>query len=98
MEWLDKLPGEQQLEVLDLAVESRKLVREECKEMEKETTKKRLQNLKQAHIRREALKQKAELEKERLSNVHLVTSSEELHEGLANIDRQTATASQKKSP
>ena len=97
MEWLDKLPGEQQLEVLDLAVESRKLVREECKEMEKETTKKRLQNLKQAHIRREALKQKAELEKERLSNVHLVTSSEELHEGLANIDRQNATASQKRA-
>ena len=29
--------------------------------------------------------------------MHLVTSSEELHEGLANIDRQNATASQKRA-
>ena len=73
MEWLDKFPNEQQLRVLDLAVETRKFVREECKEMEEQTTKKRLQNLKEAHLRQEALKQKAELEKERLSHVHLVT-------------------------
>ena len=61
------------MSVIELAVESRKFVSEEYKETEKELTKKRLQNIKQAHMRREVLSKKTELEKERLSSVHFVT-------------------------
>ena len=97
IEWLDNLTDKQQTSVIELAVESRKFVREEYKETEKELMKKRLQNIKQAHMRREVLSKKTELEKERLSSVHLVTSSDELHQALGEIDCQNITASKKKS-
>ena len=97
IEWLDDLTDEQQLNVIELAVESRKFVREEYKEAEKELTRKRLQNLKQAHMRRETSRKKAELEKEQLSSVYLVTSSDELHQVLGKINGKNMTASKQRS-
>ena len=50
----------------------------------------------QAHVRREALKQKAQIEREKLSQLHLVTTSEELHEVLVNIDALNISATKKR--
>ena len=97
IEWLDDLTDEQQLNVIELAVESRKFMREEYNEAEKELTRKRLQNLKQAHMRRETSRKKAELEKEQLLSVHLVTSLDELHQVLGKINGKNMTASKQRS-
>ena len=53
--------------------------------------------MKQAHLRHEAFKKKATLEKDKLSKLHLITSSEELHQLLNEIDISSNTTSKKKS-
>ena len=70
MKWLDKLPREQQLRVMDLAVKERQNVAKEYKNEEEERGKQRRQNMLQAHLRREALKQKAQQERDELSQKH----------------------------
>ena len=64
MKWLNELPHEQQLRVLDLAVKERQNVAKEYEneEEKEERVKQRRQNMLQAHLRREALKQKAQQE------------------------------------
>lgn len=53
--------------------------------------------MKQAHLRHEALKKKATLEKDKLCKLHLITSSEELHHFLSEIDISSNTTSKKKA-
>ena len=64
MQWLHDLPHEQLLKVIDLAVETRQSVRKDYKGEEEQRIRERKQNIEQAHIRREALKQKAQQERQ----------------------------------
>lgn len=61
-------------------------VKETYKAEEEKRAEKRRNILSTAHARQEALKQKLQLEKEKLSNVHLVSTVEELNQSLLRID------------
>ena len=80
MKWLDELPCEQQFKVLDLAV---KEIAKEYRDEEEDRSKQRRQNMLQSHIRREALKRKAQQEQDELLQEHLITSSQDLQEMLS---------------
>ena len=97
MKWLDELPCEQQLKILDLAVKERQNVAMEYKNEEEERSKQRRQNMLQAHLRREALKRKAQEERDELSHEHLITSSQELQEMLCSIEAENVSATRKKA-
>ena len=95
MQWLHSLPDEQQIQVIDLAVESRQAVQKECKHEEQQRAIVRRQNMAQAHIRREAVKQKAQQERNQLSQQHLITSSDELYQAILDIDKKCISATKK---
>ena len=97
MKWLDELPREQQLRILDLAVKERQNVAKEHKN-EEERSKQRRQNMLQAHLRREALKRKAQEERDELSHEHLITSSQELQEMLCSILKQKMSVLPERKP
>ena len=75
---MDELPNAEQDNIMKLAVESRVTVRREVQSRQIQIAKERQEKMKQAHIRHEAFKNKATLEKYKLSKLHLITSSEEL--------------------
>ena len=52
----------------------------------------RRQNMAQAHIRREAVKQKAQQERNQLSQQRLITSSDELYQAILDIDNKCISA------
>lgn len=54
----------------------------------------RQQSMMQAHLRREALKQKQQAEREKLSQQHLITSSEELNDIIRTIDAENISAAE----
>ena len=97
IEWLDELPNAEQDNIMKLAVESRVTVRREVQSRQIQIAKERQEKMKQAHIRHEAFKNKATLEKYKLSKLHLITSSEELRQLLNEIDISSETTSKKKS-
>lgn len=80
--WLHELPDKDQEKVIDLAVASRKSVHEEYKQEEKQRAEKRQLRLKEEHARKEFVKRKAYEEKKKLSQLHLIISSQELSEEL----------------
>ena len=96
MEWLDDLPTAEQNNIMKLAVKSRATVQREVKSRQIKVARERQEKMRQAHFRREALKKKATLEKDKLSKFHLITSSEELHQLLSEIDTSSNTTSKKK--
>ena len=51
----------------------------------------------QAKMRREALKQKVQQERDQLSQEHLITTSHELQEVLFNIGTENITAAKRKA-
>ena len=62
----------------------------------KERAKIRRQHLvQQAHVRREANKEKNQFQKEKLYKVHFISTSEELDEALAKINTHCTTATKK---
>ena len=95
MDWLHDLPNEQQVQVIDLAVEMRQTVRREYRDEEEQRAKERRRNMVQSHVRREALKQKAEQERNELSQLHLITTSEELRQAIVDIDNKSLSAAKK---
>ena len=96
VEWLHDLPSEQQLKVIDLAIEKREEVRKEFKSEQEHRIRDRRQKLLQRHIRREALRQKAQQERDELSQMHLITTSEELQQALKCIDAESLSAAKKR--
>ena len=56
----------------------------------------RRQKLLQGHIRREALRQKAQQERDELSQIHLITTSEELQQALECIHAGESLSAAKK--
>ena len=93
LKWLSNLSKLDQLAVVDLAVKKRRQVHKEHKDEEKQ----RKQNMAQENAKREELKKKLHEEKEKLSQLHLVTTSEELKEELINIDSEKISASKKRN-
>ena len=51
----------------------------------------------QGHTRREALKQKAQQEKDELSQHHLITTASELHQALLSIDAESVSTAKKRA-
>ncbi len=97
LQWLENLTSEQQLKVIDLAVENRLSVQKEYKDEEEQRIRERRQNMVQANVRREALKRKAQQERDKLSQQHLITTSDELRQALLDIESLQLTAAKMKA-
>ena len=96
VKWLDELPDDQQLTIIDLAVKKREAVNLESRQMSEHIALQRKERMIQSHKRKEVLRRKLELEKNQLSQIHLITSSEELHNAIEKIENESMTATKKK--
>lgn len=94
MQWLQELPDEQQVQVVDMAVEMRQKVRKELQDEEEQRAKERRENMVHSHTRKEALKRKMK-EVRKLSQLHLITTSEELHQAVRDIDGKSLSTARK---
>ncbi len=97
LEWLKSLPENRQTSIVNLAIKERKNVSEKCKTDDQEKGALRQQIMLQAHLRRQVLKKKHREEKDKLSQQHLITSSQELFDIMEEIDAESTTAAKKKS-
>jgi hypothetical protein len=97
LKWLSDLPGDEQSAIVDLAVKQRRFVTKECREEEKTRSQQRQQRMLEENAKRVALEKKLREEKDKLSQLHLVTSSDELKEELLAIDEETITTAKKKN-
>ena len=88
MQWLDSLPEDQQVELLDLAVQERPKVVAARNQFQKEISEQRQQLILQANVRRETLKLKAQKERNELLEHHLITTSQELKQTMVAADRK----------
>ena len=95
VKWLDELPDDQQLTIIDLAVKRREAVNLESRQMSEHIASQRKERMIQSHKRQEVLRRKLELEKNQLSQIHLITSSEELHDAIEKIENESMTATKK---
>ena len=85
------------VKIIELATNSR---REACTSRNKDdemVLKLRRDNMIQAHNRLQALRNKEQTEKHKLLKEHLITSSEELYEAMANIDAETSATTKRKA-
>ena len=92
MDWLCKLSCDQQERIIKMAVKRRAHVARLYKEEEARRSEQRRKQLAEVHSR-EVMKQKT---MEKLSNLHLITSSDELLESLSEIDGEEITSKQKR--
>ena len=97
LKWLSNLPEDEQSTIVDLAVKQRRLVSKQCREEEKMRSQQRQQKMLKENAKRVALEKRLQEEKEKLSQSHLVTSSDELKEELLAIDKETLIAAKKKN-
>ena len=74
--------------MLDLAAEHRRKVLKERKEKDVRKGEKRREHILQVHVRRQALQQISQKEKDKLSELHLMTTPEELSEAIQEIDKE----------
>lgn len=94
-QWLNELPCDKKKDVVDLARRNRVQVAKASKEAEAERAEKRREKMMKEKYRRDALARRAILEKERLSKIHMLTSSKELQSVLLEIDQERITPTQK---
>lgn len=85
MRWLHELPDDKHDTVIELAVKRRKTVTQLDKEGAAQRSKLRREKMVRENCRREALKRRAAREKDRLSTLHLITSTDELKKCLSDI-------------
>ena len=97
MTWLDALTNERQEKILGMAVEQRVLVSRERKEVNEKQAAQRREKLHREHIKRQALEQRAQKEKKKLSQIHLIVSVEELHQKIKQIDEEDCNVAKKKA-
>ena len=97
MQWLDSLPEDQQVELLDLAVQERPKLVAAQNQFQKEIDKQRQQSMLQANVRRETLKLKAQKERDELLEHHLITTSQELKQTMVGVDAENLSAQKKKA-
>lgn len=76
-----------------MAMKRRKAVQKECKDQAEQRSELRTTNLIQALVRRETMKQKAQMERDSLSQLNLTTITvKELHDEIAAIDKKRLSA------
>ena len=97
LKWLSNLSQQNQLAIVDLAVKNRQQVHKDYKDEEKLISEQRKQNMIQENAKREALKKKLHEEKEKLSQLHLIATPEELKEELLNINNEKISAPKKRN-
>lgn len=97
MQWIDKLPEDHFETVVNYAVKRRKQVMSEYKEEETVRSNQRREQMIQAKRRRDAILQRAKKERSELSQLHLITSPEELSLALAEIDKTKLSEAKKKA-
>ena len=95
--WLRKMPCEEQVAVIDYAVKQRPAVLAEHKLQDQQQSSIRLQNMVQENLKQKALEKKQAQEKERLSQLHLITTSQELAQAIAEIDSEPITAPKRRA-
>jgi hypothetical protein len=78
LKWLSSLKEEEQCEIIDIAVKQRRFVSNECRVAEENRAKQRQQNMLIEHDKRMTLEKKLQEEKDKMSQLHLITSSVEL--------------------
>lgn len=95
MQWLDALPSDQQHDIVELARKSRFEVKQAYKSAEEDRQKIRREKMIREKNRRDAVKQRAAEERDRLSKIHLITSVDELKGMLSEIDEESISAKKK---
>ena len=96
MEWYRQIPKEAKHSVTDLAIKRRVQVMKEFQEENVRRDKIRQDKLVQENRRLQAIKKKNAEEAEKLSKIHLITSSEELRSTLSEIDLMSITLPKKR--
>ena len=95
MQWFHKLSQDQKSTIVELAIKRREEVKRQDKEEEALRSKRRREKMLHDKQRRDALHQRALKEREKLSKLHLITSADELHDALSEIDGEAITAKKK---
>lgn len=96
VDWLQKQPSTEQERVIDLAVRRRMEVSKESKQEDEKNSVLRREEMKHTHLRRQALLQRAQREKEKLLQLHLITSRQELLAAIDEIDHVAGKSNAKK--
>ena len=96
LKWLNELPDHQQSGIIDLAVKRREAVNLESRQRSEQIASQRKERMIQNHKHQEVLKSKTKLEQDRLSQIHLITSSKELQEAIEVIENKETTTTLKK--
>ena len=97
MKWLSHLPSEKQTAVIDMAVKQRRQVKQTYNEEQTARAEHRKQAMIKDHAKREAMKKRLYEEKQKLSQLHLITTSQELKEEFQKIDMKAISATRKRS-
>ena len=97
MMWLSHLPSEKQTAVIDMAVKQRHQVKQTYNEEQTARAEHRKQAMIKDHAKREAMKNQLYEEKQKLSQLHLITTSQELKEESKKIDMKAVSATKKRS-
>ncbi len=95
IQWLDQLPCDKRSNIVTLARKKRVEVAKLSREAELERNKKRQEKIMKEKRRRDALKERAVKEKERLSNLDLITSCEDLKTILSEIEEENISTTKK---
>ena len=96
LKWFDDLPHNQQLSIIDLAIEKREAVKLDSKQRSEQIMSQRKEKMIKNHQRQEEIKRKMKIEQNKLSQIHLITSSKELQEAVKVIESREITATKKK--
>ena len=96
MKWLSHLPSEKQTTVIDMAVKQRRKVKLTYNEEQTARAEHRKQAMIKNHAKRQAMKKRLYEEKQKLSKLHLITTSQEPKEELENIDVKAISATRKR--
>lgn len=97
MTWLSQLPSEKQTAVIDMAIKQRHQVKQKYNEEQAARVEQRKQAMIKEHAKREATKKKLYEEKQKLSQLHLITKSQELEAEMQRIDEKNVSATKKRS-
>ena len=95
--WFSELPSEKQTAVIDVAVKRRHKVKQTYIEEQTAGVEHRKQKMIKEHAEREAMKKKLYDKKQKLSQLHLITQSQELKEEMLKIDMKDISATKKRS-
>ena len=90
-----QLSAQQQHSIVELAIQRRAEVAKQYKKEEETQSRQRREKLLRDKCRRDAVEQRAKKEKVRLSNLHLITTTQELKQALCEIDSQSFSSKKK---